>query len=128
VTERHRHRYDVFPDVNRTQPFGSGATCAYNYLDLQIYNSTRQPYQLHVYLADNHLVGEWRTVHTPIQTYEIYEKEHKITLEYWGGYVRHNLIHRRVYNLQQEEIDDEYVKENHTIMMYQPFLGESTES
>jgi len=26
VTERHRHGYDVFPDSNRTQPFGSGAT------------------------------------------------------------------------------------------------------
>ncbi len=26
VTERHRHSYDVFPDSNRTQPFGSGAT------------------------------------------------------------------------------------------------------
>lgn len=128
VTERHRHSYDVFPDANRTQPFGSGATCAYNYLDLQIYNPTKQPYQLHVYLTDSHLVGEWRSVHAPIQTYEIYEKEHKITLEYWGGYVRHNLIYRRVYNLQQEMIDDEYVTENHAIMMYQPFLSESTES
>ena len=27
VTERWRHGYDVFPDSNRTQPFGSGATC-----------------------------------------------------------------------------------------------------
>ena len=25
VKERHRHGYDVFPDSNRTQPFGSGA-------------------------------------------------------------------------------------------------------
>ena len=29
VTERYRHSHDVFPDSNRTQPFGSGATCAY---------------------------------------------------------------------------------------------------
>jgi vancomycin resistance protein VanW len=35
VVERHRHSYDVFPDADRTQPFGSGATCAYNYIDLQ---------------------------------------------------------------------------------------------
>jgi vancomycin resistance protein VanW len=128
VTERHRHSYDVFPDANRTQPFGSGATCAFNYLDLQIYNPTIHPYQLHVYLTDSHLVGEWRSVHAPIQTYEIYEKEHKITLEYWGGYVRHNLIYRRVYNHQQKMIDDEYVTENHAIMMYQPFLSESAEN
>ena len=24
VTERYRHSHDVFPDANRTQPFGSG--------------------------------------------------------------------------------------------------------
>ncbi len=42
VTERHRHSYDVFPDSNRTQPFGSGATCVYNYRDLQIFNGTDQ--------------------------------------------------------------------------------------
>lgn len=27
VAERWRHSYDVFPDRQRTQPFGSGATC-----------------------------------------------------------------------------------------------------
>lgn len=122
VTERYRHSYDVFPDARRTQPFGSGATCAYNYLDLRIYNPTNQPYQLHLYLTDTHLVGEWRTITQPLQTYEVYEKAHKITLEHWGSYVRHNLIHRKVYNLKQEEIADEYVTENHAIMMYQPFL------
>ena len=28
VTERYRHSHDVFPESNRTQPFGRGATCA----------------------------------------------------------------------------------------------------
>jgi len=32
VVERYRHSYDVFPDSDRTLPFGSGATCAYNYI------------------------------------------------------------------------------------------------
>ena len=40
VTERWRHGYDVFPDSNRTQPFGSGATCFYNYMDLMVRNDT----------------------------------------------------------------------------------------
>jgi hypothetical protein len=31
VVERWRHGFDVFPDAGRTQPFASGATCAYNY-------------------------------------------------------------------------------------------------
>ena len=29
VTERYRHSYDVFPDSDRTLPFGSGAKCGY---------------------------------------------------------------------------------------------------
>lgn len=40
VSERHRHSFDVFPDTKRTQPFGSGATCFYNYRDLKIKNET----------------------------------------------------------------------------------------
>ncbi|WP_397538454.1 VanW family protein [Rummeliibacillus pycnus] len=126
VTERYRHSYDVFPDSKRTQPFGSGATCAYNYLDLQIKNETNYTYQLVVYLTDTHLVGEWRADVPAIYSYEIYEKEHMITLETWGKYIRHNKIHRKIYNKALEQIDDEFITENHAIMMYEPFLEDST--
>jgi vancomycin resistance protein VanW len=122
VTERHRHSYDVFPDSKRTQPFGSGATCAYNYLDLQIMNNTFNTYQLCLKLSDSDLIGEWRAINPDTLRYEIYEKEHKITHEHWGYYVRHNLIHRKVFNGQNECIDDEYVTENHALMMYNPLL------
>lgn len=122
VTERYRHSYDVFPDSNRSQPFGSGATCMFNYLDLQIKNETSQPYQLIVYVTDASLVGEWRSNQPVAKTYKVYEKEHSFTREDWGGYVRHNLIRREVYNTSGELIDDEYVTENHAITMYEPFL------
>ncbi|WP_102262631.1 VanW family protein [Mesobacillus jeotgali] len=127
ITERYRHSYDVFPDSKRSQPFGSGATCAYNYLDLQIKNETNNTYQLVVYLNDTHLVGEWRSESQPIQTYQVYEREHLITREYWGGYVRHNTIHRKVFNKEKIQIDDEFVTENHAIMMYEPLLEQQTE-
>jgi len=122
VTERHRHSYDVFPDSDRTQPFGSGATCVYNYIDLQVYNETNQPYQLKVWLTEQYLVGEWRTTERPLYTYKVYEKEHWITHEWWGGYIRHNVICRKVFNPDGDEIGDEYITENHAIMVYQPFL------
>jgi vancomycin resistance protein VanW len=122
VTERYRHSYDVFPDSNRNQPFGSGATCAYNYLDLQIKNETNYTYQLVLTLTDSYLIGEWRAEVPPTRKYEVYEKEHWITQEYWGGYARHNKIHRKAFNLDQELIDDEFITENHAIMMYEPFL------
>jgi vancomycin resistance protein VanW len=122
VTERYRHSYDVFPDAGRSQPFGSGATCYYNYLDLQIRNETQEPYQLTIHVSDTHLVGEWRALSPNLHSYEIYEKSHRITREYWGGYVRHNEIHRRVMNREGQILRDEWVTDNHAIMMYEPLL------
>ncbi|WP_156390096.1 VanW family protein [Paenibacillus sp. Root444D2] len=128
VKERYRHSYDVFPDAGRSQPFGSGATCFYNYVDLQIFNETTEEFQLVIRVTDTHLVGEWRAVRPPIHTYEIYENKHWISREYWGGYVRHNEIHRRVLNSEGEIIGDEWVTENHAIMMYEPLLPQGTTS
>ncbi|MBD7966756.1 MULTISPECIES: VanW family protein [Paenibacillus] len=127
ITERHRHSYDVFPDSGRSQPFGSGATCAYNYLDLRITNPTDRPYQLTLQITDEFLIGSWNSVVPQELTYEVYEKEHRITQEHWGGHMRHNLLYRRVWNQQEELIDDQYITENHALMMYQPFLKSENE-
>lgn len=35
IVERHRHSYDLFRDVERSVPFGCGATVFYNYVDFQ---------------------------------------------------------------------------------------------
>lgn len=121
IIERYRHSHDIFPDTNRTQPFGSGATCVYNYMDLQIYNDTDSEFQLIAYITDDYLVGEWRS-NNPVQyRYEVYEKEHCINGTYWGGYIRHNKIYRRIYE-NDELIGDEFITENNALMMYKPFL------
>jgi vancomycin resistance protein VanW len=124
VTERHRHSYDVFPDVNRTQPFGSGATCAYNYLDLQIKNTTEATYQLRVWVSENELFGEWRSDLPHYYRYEVYEKEHIMASQPWGGYIRSNVIHRRTFNREQQLLNDEYISSNNALMMYAPLLDQ----
>lgn len=124
IVERHRHGYDVFPDANRTQPFGSGATCFYNYGDLMVQNNTQQIFELRLQLTEDELIGAWYSDSPPSKRYEVYEKEHEFRPEYWGGYTRHNLLHRRVYDMQGALLDDEFVVENHAIMMYSPFLTE----
>ena len=126
VIERHRHGYDVFPDSNRTQPFGSGATCFYNYVDLMIRNDTNQPFQLLLTIDDRDLKGAWNSDKALDYRYEVYEKEHIFRTEYWGGYTRHNLIFRKKYDLNNVIIADEFVVENHAIMMYEPLLPENT--
>lgn len=125
VIERWRHNYDVFPDASRTQPFGSGATVAYNYIDLQIRNDTNSTYQLSVWLGDTHLHGAWRSDEIENKKYQVYESSHWITHEWWGGYVRHNIIKRRAFDQAGQEISDEFITENHAVMMYEPLLPSS---
>jgi Uncharacterized vancomycin resistance protein len=124
IVERYRHSYDVFPDSNRTQPFGSGATCVYNYRDLMIRNDTSQPFQLKIWLTDSELCGCWRTNTKPFESYKVYEKEHYIKSELFGKYSRHNSIYRKVYDIDGNEISEEFVTENHALMMYEPFIEE----
>jgi len=124
VIERHRHGHDVFPDSNRTQPFGSGATCYYNYRDLMIKNNTNQVFQLVLEVTEHELKGAWMSDKKPSYKYEVYEREHIMKPEYWGGYSRHNVLFRKKYDLDNNLMDDEYVIENHAIMMYSPFLTE----
>lgn len=122
IVERWRHSFDVFPDASRTQPFGSGATCAYNYIDLQLRNDTEQAFQLRLRLSDTHLHGEWRGEEPLEVRYEVFESDHLFRQEYWG-YTRHNRIGRRILDRENGELlGEEPVVENHAIMMYNPML------
>lgn len=122
VTERWRHDYDVFPDSGRAQPFGSGATVAYNYVDLQLRNDTFDNYQLKVYVGKKNLHGEWLSDREPDLGYLVYEAEHRITHEPWGGYVRHNALRRQVQGRDGTIVEDQFITENHALMMYEPML------
>ena len=123
VEERWRHSYDVFPDVKRTLPFGSGATLSYNYVDLQIKNETNQPFQLRVTITDTHLKGQFLAQYPLTVQYHIEERNHQMQGEVWGGYTRHNQIFRQTFDKNTEALlHEELVTENHAIMMYQPFL------
>ncbi|MDD4802199.1 MAG: VanW family protein [Syntrophomonas sp.] len=122
ITERWRHNYDVFPDANRELPFGSGATVSYNYIDLQIKNNTSEHFQLLVRLEDNVLYGEWRSLNILPYSYEVYESEPSIVHEWWGGYTRHNVLRRKVYNHSNDNVADQFITANHAIMMYEPLL------
>jgi len=129
VIERWRHGYDVFPDVKRSQPFGSGATCAYPNIDLKIKNNTQQKFQLSLELTDTHLVAKWLTEKEVKNKYEVFEKDHEIKNEWQGGYSRNNKIFRKVIDKETGEINrEEFIIENHAIMMYNPFLESHNEA
>ena len=108
--------------ISVPRPFGSGATCAFNYIDLQLRNDTDQPFQLKLWLDDEWLNGAWRAEFPIPERYEVFEMDHLIRREGWG-YSRHNRIARRVYDRQTDELlAEEPLVENHAIMMYEPLL------
>ena len=124
VVERYRHSHDVFPDSNRTQPFGSGATCAYPHRDLMIRNDTDQCFQLCVRVGETHLEGEWRAEALQKVQYEILERNARMDQASWGGYIRHNELFRRVFDLDGTLLREEFLFANDAIMMYSPLLPE----
>lgn len=128
ITERWRHSFDVFPDQNRTLPFGSGATLSYNYMDLQCVNNTAHTFQIRVWLDEECLRGEvW--CNTPLgHTYHVVERNHEIRLQWWGGYSRHNELYRQCIDAQTGAmLHEELVVKNDALMMYNPLLNPPTE-
>ena len=125
VARRWRHSYDVFPDYNRTLPFGSGATLSYNYIDLQLKNVTNYNFQINLWLTDKNLHGSIACSNEPDYAYRVFEKNHRFDLQWWGGYTRHNEIWRAILDKNHELLDEELVTENHAVMMYNPLLSGS---
>jgi vancomycin resistance protein VanW len=129
VVERWRHGFDVFPDAGRTQPFASGATCAYNYIDLQIRNPTPDSYQLRLWEKKNWLRGAWRSTAPQRFRFEVIEKNHMIRSEWWGGHSRHNELYRLRHDGDSGALlGEEFITENHAIMMYEPLLAPPRET
>ena len=123
VDERSRHSHDVFPDSGRTQPFGSGATCAYPHRDLMITNDTGRTFQLRLHVGETHLEGAWHCDYEPYVRYRVVERDHEIRPEFFGGYSRHNRLYRQTLNPDGEVLCEELMVENHALMMYSPLLS-----
>lgn len=127
VVERYRHSHDVFPDAHRSQPFGTGATCAYPHRDLMLRNDTQETYQLRLRVGEKNLEGEWLATAPPLHRFEIQERDARMDQAAWGGYVRHNAIWRRVFDRDGNFLEDQPLFTNDAIMMYSPLLPEVEE-
>lgn len=127
VVERYRHSHDVFPDAHRSQPFGTGATCAYPHRDLMLRNDTQETYQLRLRVGEKNLEGEWLATAPPLHRFEIQERDARMDQAAWGGYVRHNAIWRRVFDRDGRFLEDQPLFTNDAIMMYSPLLPEVEE-
>jgi vancomycin resistance protein VanW len=119
VVERHRHGLDLFPDHQRTVPFGCGATVFYNYADLRFENPLPQPVLLQFRIEDRELVGELWAESDPGWTVEVYEVGHRFFRE-GGGWVRENHIRRRFTLPDGTVLLDQEIAHNRGRVMYEP--------
>jgi vancomycin resistance protein VanW len=94
VIEHHHHGSDLFPDDDRIQPFGSGATVFFNYVDLRFANETDRMLQLRVWLTADEVRGEIRTDLGWPHAYRIVERHHRFVREPDGTVYRENELWR----------------------------------
>ncbi len=118
VVERRHHSRDVFPDNNRTMPFGTGATIFYNLIDLKVKNTSQYPLQLKLWLSGTHLKGQIVSTHFSEEKYHLKEKEHYFVQTTHGTY-RYNEVWRDTL-VGGRIIREEKLMTNCALVMYTP--------
>lgn len=120
VKEHHHHSFDIFPDDGRIQPFGSGATLFYNYLDYQLLNETPFTFQLSLKVDEGYLKGQLLCSEALPAIYEVFEKNHAF-IKQNGEFFRTNEIWRMEKDSETDEEKSRYrIKKNWSKVMYIP--------
>jgi vancomycin resistance protein VanW len=119
IVERHRHGLDLFPDQERTVPFGAGATVVYNYADFRFENPLSTPVMLSARLDEHAFVaGLWTTTDPGIEV-EMYEKDHRF-FESEGTLFRENHLWRRISTPSGDVLVDQEVVHTRAEVRYEP--------
>lgn len=119
VVERHRHSFDLFPDQERSIPFGTGATILYNYKDLRFYNPTRLTFQFSLSIDKGQLKGELLCSDDLSYCYQVVEKESAFIREKQDWW-RRNQIWRSKIGINGDLLEEKKLFENHCLCRYQP--------
>ena len=119
ITERHRHGLDLFPDHERTVPFGCGATVVYNYADFRFENPLPQPILMRARIEDGAFVSELWTTEDPGVRFEVEEVDHRF-FQTEEGWMRENRLRRRVRTTSGEVLSDVEVAHNRGRVLYEP--------
>ncbi len=118
VTEFHSHSDACDPDHGKREPFNSGTSVSYNYIDYRFKNNTDQDIQLILYCDDEKLYGELRSESEFPYEFEIVEENHHFHKEgekyYRISQIYKNTIEKATGNI----IDKKLVWDNHSVVMY----------
>ena len=118
VVELHHHSDALFPDERRRVPFGTGTSILYNYLDYRFKNTTNQDIQLLLWVDDDILCGELRSVEPFDFRYKLIEENHHFKKEN-NEYYRISQVYRITIDKKtNKEIKKELILDNHSKVMY----------
>ena len=119
IVEHHHHDgFDLFPDFDRRIPFGTGTSIAYNYLDYRVKNTTDKPFQLIVYVTDNHLCGELRSTAEPEVEYDISAEGEHFVREGTEVYRKGSVYRTCRRKSDKKVLWRRLIRENHAKVMY----------
>ncbi len=119
VTELHHHSDALFPDSNRTEPFGTGTSISYKALDYKFKNTSNTPIQVRVWLDDTFLYAEIRSTVPLLQKYKLVEEDNYYEKEDDGVFYRNSKVYKITINKEtKEEINKELILKNHSKVMY----------
>jgi vancomycin resistance protein VanW len=119
IVERHRHGLDLFPDHERTVPFGCGATVAYNTADLRFENPFPEPIVLRARVAGGRFSCALVAEADPGVRVEVEEVGHRFVRD-GAGWVRENRLRRRIRSIDGRVLVDEEVAHNVARVCYEP--------
>jgi len=117
ILERHRHALDLFPDRERTVPFGCGATVFYNYRDLRFQNSLSTPLYVALEVKGGYLAGKFLTTEDPGFRVLIIERDHRFFMR-GPDTMRENRIFRAFNDLDGNNISEEVLAYNLCRVVY----------
>jgi vancomycin resistance protein VanW len=128
IVERHRHSFDLFRDVERTVPFGCGATVFYNYVDFQFRNTLPFAVLLNVRVDPEVLHAEARAMEPLPFDVRVYETDHRF-FRRDGAVYRANRIWRQVRWHDGRHCEPELIAANECRVLYpaDDLVGEATE-
>ena len=119
IVERHRHGLDLFPDQERTVPFGCGATVVYNYADFRFENPFAEPVLMRARVEDGTFISELWTTRDPGVRISVQETDHRF-FEGAEGWMRENRLRRKVTDTSGNLLSDVELAHNVGRVMYEP--------
>lgn len=119
IVEQHHHSFDPFPDDNRVQPFGSGASVYYKYGDLRLRNPTAAIFQIRVWLTGTDLHGAIHSDRPWPLAYSVEERGHGFSRGGDDRVYRDNELWQRTLDRESgATIDLRLITRNHAEVKY----------